>query len=58
MASKDIRQNDKQSKLNRIQKEKDIQKSGEVRKAAFISSRNKRDQAKNDSRPTQSKQSI
>lgn len=50
MVKKESRTNGKKSELQGIQKEKQIAKSGAVRKDAHISSRNKRDQAKRDVR--------
>jgi hypothetical protein len=40
----------KRTKLKGIQKTEKFEKSGAIRKDAFVSSRNKRDQAKNDKR--------
>lgn len=50
MVKKESQANSKKSELQEKQKEKQIAKSGAVRKDVHISSRNKRDQAKRDER--------
>jgi hypothetical protein len=55
MSNIEVPSKDKKINLKGIQKNKKIENSGAIRKDAFISSRNKHDQAKSDDRSKSSK---